>query len=335
MARDEEIALWIDERWKAALEAQLKDESLKQHLQNVLDGMCRQLPEQEYERISREIQAEEQAELERQEEGRTYTAYRVVENGEEHLFKVTPGDTFLNVGNLLRRYLRAAEHDGQNFADRFSARQDISPEEYQQMMAQRMESSGKVYGVYDIDFDRQEFSAVDSTYGWQSWRMKDVSVAIYRAFQSASDNDGRRWAKLQSHLKDKTISSPGHLSARDFSFGEEIIQAEHGKLNFYVKTEFDVDAVFGTNVLTDENDDWLNIYANYDVRKDELCDSLELTLCKADGSNENWSYPLNAAEKEALRCKMEEYCQQQMDMSLHGYAQYWHEEEGIQPMMKM
>ena len=192
MARDEEIALWIDERWKAALEAQLKDESLKQHLQNVLDGMCRQLPEQEYERISREIQAEEQAEQERQEEGRTYTAYRVVENGEEYLFKVTPGDTFLNVGNLLRRYLRAAEHDGQNFADRFSARQDISPEEYQQMMAQRMESSGKVYGVYDIDFDRQEFSAVDSTYGWQSWRMKDVSVAIYRAFQSASDNDGRR-----------------------------------------------------------------------------------------------------------------------------------------------
>ena len=162
MARDEEIALWIDERWKAALEAQLKDESLKQHLQNVLDGMCRQLPEQEYERISREIQAEEQAELERQEEGRTYTAYRVVENGEEYLFKVTPGDTFLNVGNLLRSYLRAAEHDGQNFADRFSARQDISPEEYQQMMAQRMENSGKVYGVYDINFDRQEFSAVDA-----------------------------------------------------------------------------------------------------------------------------------------------------------------------------
>lgn len=335
MARDEEIALWIDERWKAALEAQLKDEGLKQHLQNVLDGMCRQLPEQEYERISREIQAEEQAELERQEEGHTYTAYRVVENGEERFFKVTPGDTFLNVGNLLRRYLRAAEHDGKNFADRFSTRQNISPEEYQQMMVQRMESSGKVCGVYDIDFDKQEFFAVDGTYGWQSWRMKDVSVAIYRAFQNASDNDGRRWAKLESHLQDKTISSPGHLSARDFSFGEEIIQAEHGKLNFYMKTEFDVDAVFGTNVLTDENDNWLNIYANYDVRNDELCDSLELTLCKADGSNENWSYPLNAAEKEALRCKMEEYCQQQTGMSLHNYAQYGHAEEGIQPMMKM
>ena len=40
-------------------------------------------------------------------------------------------------------------------------------------------------------------------------------------------------------------------------------------------------------------------------------------------------------EKEALRCKMEEYCQQQTGMSLHNYAQYWHAEEGIQPMMKM
>ena len=38
------------------------------------------------------------------------------------------------------------------------------------------------------------------------------------------------------------------------------------KLNFYVQAEFDVDTVFGTHVLTDENDDWLNIYANYDTQ---------------------------------------------------------------------
>ena len=45
-------------------------------------------------------------------------------------------------------------------------------------------------------------------------------------------------------------------------FGDEIIEHDE-KLNFYVQAEFDVDAVFGTHVLTDENDDWLNIYANY------------------------------------------------------------------------
>mgnify|MGYP000755189921 FL=1 len=32
-----------------------------------------------------------------------------------------------------------------------------------------------------------------------------------------------------------------------------------------MQADFDVDAAFGTFVCTDENDDWLNIYANYDI----------------------------------------------------------------------
>ena len=52
------------------------------------------------------------------------------------------------------------------------------------------------------------------------------------------------------------------------------------------------------SVCTDENDDWLNIYANYDIAEDRPCDTLELTLCKGDGSEESWSYQLNAAEQD-------------------------------------
>ena len=62
------------------------------------------------------------------------------------------------------------------------------------------------------------------------------------------------------HLKGKEITSAGHLSAQNFSFGEEIIELD-GKLNFYLQADFDVDAAFGTFVCTDQNDDWLNIYA--------------------------------------------------------------------------
>ena len=58
-----------------------------------------------------------------------------------------------------------------------------------------------------------------------------------------------------------------------------------------------MDAAFGTHVLTDENDDWLNIYANYDTQEDRVCDTLDVTLCKGDGSEESWSYQLNAAEQ--------------------------------------
>ena len=95
-----------------------------------------------------------------------------------------------------------------------------------------------------------------------------------------------------------------------------------------MQTEFDVDAAFGTFVCTDKNDDWLNIYANYDIAEDRPCDTLELNLCKADGTEENWSYRLNAAEREVLLRKMEEYCQQQTGMSLP--LGYW-VEEGFLP----
>ena len=39
MAQQEEIVLWIDRRWKSAIEKHLKDENLQEHLENVLDEL--------------------------------------------------------------------------------------------------------------------------------------------------------------------------------------------------------------------------------------------------------------------------------------------------------
>ena len=50
--RGREITLWIDERWYDALSKQLKGETLEEHLEKILDEMCNQLPQREYERIS-------------------------------------------------------------------------------------------------------------------------------------------------------------------------------------------------------------------------------------------------------------------------------------------
>lgn len=49
MADHVDITLWIDRRWKDAIEKHLKDETLQEHLENVLDTLCNQLPEHEYE----------------------------------------------------------------------------------------------------------------------------------------------------------------------------------------------------------------------------------------------------------------------------------------------
>ena len=335
MAQHEEIVLWLDRRWKNAIEKHLKGETLQEHLETVLDALCNQLPQREYERISREIYAEDAANREAEEAARTYAAYHVTECGQEWYFKTSPGEELLAVGEKLRGYITSEKVTMPDlFIKMFAGGRPITAEEYNALTAVRMENTGKVRGVFDVNFDKREFSAVHIMDGWQTWAMRDVSVAVYHATRSQFASGDDKWRKLLDHLNGKEITSAGHLSARNFSFGEEIIESD-GKLNFYLQADFDVDAAFGTFVCTDQNDDWLNIYANYDVERDRLCDTLELNLCKGDGPEECWSYPLNAAEQEVLLRKMEAFCQQQTGMSLHDFARQLRESGSQTPEMQM
>ena len=335
MVQHEEIVLWLDRRWKNAIDKHLQGETLQEHLETVLDALCNQLPQREYERISREIYAEDAVNREAEEAARTYAAYHVTECGQEWYFKTSPGEELLAVGKKLRGYVtKGSGVAPDKFIGMFFGGQPITAKEFDALTALRMENTGKVRGVFDVNFDKREFSAVHIIDGWQTWAMRDVSVAVYHATRSQFASGDDKWRKLLDHLNGKEITSAGHLSARNFSFGEEIIESD-GKLNFYLQADFDVDAAFGTFVCTDQNDDWLNIYANYDIEKGRPCDTLELNLCKGDGTEENWSYHLNAAEQEVLARKMEDYCQQQTGMSLHEYARQLRESGSQTPEMQM
>ena len=335
MARQEKIVLWIDRRWKDAIEKHLRDETLEEHLEDVLDELCNHLPEREYKRISAEIYAEDAARRTEEEAARTYAAYHVTERGQEWYFKTSLGEELLDACKKLRSYITTDESAAPDlFIKMFAGGQPITAEEYDALTVLRMQNTGKNRGVFDLDFDKREFSAVHIMDGWWTWAMRDVSAAVYHATRSQFASSDDKWRKLLDHLSGKEITSAGHLSARNFSFSDEIIESD-GKLNFYVQTEFDVDAVFGTFVCTDKNDDWLNIYANYDIAEDRPCDTLELTLCKGDGSEESWSYRLNAAEQEVLLRKMEAFCQQQTGMSLREYAQQLCEEQAQTSEMQM
>ena len=252
----------------------------------------------------------------------------MTEHGQEWYFKTSPGEELLVVCKKLRGYVTAEKGTAPDkFIGMFFGGQPITAKEFDALTAVRMENTGKVRGVFDVNFDKREFSAVHIMDGWRTWAMRDVSPSVYHATRSRFASGDEQLSKLLELLDGKEITSAGHLSARNFSFSDEIMMEEDGKLNFYVEASFDVDAVFGTFVLTDKNDDWLNIYANYDIAEDRPCDTLELCLCKGDGAEESWSYPLNAAEQEVLMRKMEEFCQNQTGMSLRKYAQQLHEEQ--------
>lgn len=92
-------------------------------------------------------------------------------------------------------------------------------------------------------------------------------------------------------------------------------------LNFYVVPCFNVDDAFGTFVETDENDHALNVYANYDMQRRQVCDELEITLYGSGIDDQSLTYHLNAAEKEVLREKMEAYCMQREHKPLEKLCQ--------------
>ena len=75
----------------------------------------------------------------------------------------------------------------------FAGGRPITAEEYNALTAVRMENTGKVCGVFDVNFDKREFSAVHIMDGWQTWAMRDVSVAVYHATRSQFASSDDKW----------------------------------------------------------------------------------------------------------------------------------------------
>ena len=124
--------------------------------------------------------------------------------------------------------------------------------------------------------------------------------------------DGKQ---LTQEIEPGYLSGSRTLRAEDISFSDEVM--ENGNLlNFYMEVIFDPDKVFGTHVCTDENDDYVNVYANYDMDARRVCDTLDVCLVHGDGSQQNYKYRLTDEEQALLLPKMEDYCQQRLGRSL-------------------
>ncbi len=136
MADHVDITLWIDRRWKGCHREASQGETLQEHLENVLDELCNQLPEQEYKRISAEIYAEDAAERETREAARTYAAYHVTEHGQEWYFKTSPGEELLVACKKLRGYVAGEKATAPDiFIGMFAGGHPITAKEFDTLTA--------------------------------------------------------------------------------------------------------------------------------------------------------------------------------------------------------
>nr|WP_326184183.1 hypothetical protein [uncultured Oscillibacter sp.] len=317
--RSREISLWVDERWYDALSLRLKGETVEYKLNSYLDRLINELgPDQEYNRISQEIWQEDQRARQELEDVKRISVFHVKESGQDRCFQVERPLDFLDAARLLRSYLWG-ERGASSFEQMLYQAEEVSAEDFENAVRLRMENTGKVTGAFELDFDKREVSAVHIMDGWQTFAMDDISAAAYQAYRKDRLRDEQRWSRFLERLDGRQIASPGHLSAREIKLADEICEVDN-LLNFYVETGFDVDTVFGTHICTAENDDWLNVYANYDMASGQVCDELEIALHRGDGGEESLTYQLNAAEKEVLLRKMDAYCQERTGMSLADYS---------------
>ncbi|MDE6455521.1 MAG: hypothetical protein K2L38_06400 [Dysosmobacter sp.] len=323
MSGDVQLELWLHEYKMKALSSVLEEQgtSVEKQMQEMLfDLYEEQVPAETRQEIRARIDAEYAAAKAEEEAARKYTVFRVRENGADSFFQLERKEDLLGIGKYLRQHLLRGQGSGASaFQAAFAGLKPITAEQYSQLMTDHLENPNRVTGVFDLNFNKQEVSTVAPGRSWRTYSIKDISSAVYSAYRKSGLGPFQYEARFENSLNGKARPSAGHLSALEISFAEELSEI-NGLLNVYMETSFDVDAVFGTHVCTGENDDTLNVYANYDMTAGQVCDELEVDLHWADGREEAVEYRLNAVEKAVLLRKMDEYCQQQTGQTLADYS---------------
>lgn len=316
----EQIFLWLDEPKYRAVQRILKERGtdLETVMQARLEAYYREVvPVAEQEQINMALEAERLAEEQTREANRRMTVYRIREGGGETLFEselcLSPGRSAAR----LRACLKGGRVGGAGiYADKPEQIRPIDGALFEERTSAFRAGDERVCGVLDVDMDAGSFAVLDRDRGWLRYSIKDVSSAAYHAYRRDGRSERRAMSIFQEKLQGKELPAPTRrLTEQDVSFADGIEEID-GKLNFYMEVVFDVDTVLGTHVCTTDNGDWLNLYANYDLRKRQVCDELDVILHRQDGRSEELSYKLSAEEKEILLGKMEAYCLTHDSMTL-------------------
>ena len=283
---------------------------------------------------SREIWQEDQEKRQVWDTEEKIAVFHVTENSESVYFSMAESLELLQTAVHLRNYLSGKNMDTK-FVSTFPRREKITQEQFDTAAAERMENTGCISGAYELDFDARTFSALNIMDGWKAYAIDDIAAAAEAAFQESEISEDDRWRIFLDRLDGQELTAPGRLTARNFYFEDTIEAMDDRTLNFYVVACFNVDEAFGTFVETDENDHALNIYANYDMQRQQVCDELEMTLYGSGIEDQSLTYQLNAAEKEVLRAKMEAYCMEQEHISLAQFCKELLQDQDAAPAQEM
>ena len=158
----------------------------------------------------------------------------------------------LQVANHLREHL-SDENAVSKFASAFPLCEKITQEQFDAAVAERMKNTGRVTGAYELDFDEKTFAALDSTAGWKTFGMKDVSSAAYSAMRKAQMETADRINIFLSKLDGKEL--PAQNAAQKIAVFHVTENGESMCFSVAESLELLQTAVHLRNYLSDENAD--------------------------------------------------------------------------------
>ena len=282
---------------------------------------------------SREIWQEDQEKRQARDTEEKIAVFHVIENSESVYFSVAESLELLQTAVHLRNYL-SNENADTKFVSTFPRGEKITQEQFDAAVAARVENTGRVAGAYELDFDARTFSALNIMDGWKVYAMQDVANAAEAAFQEAEMSEDARWRVFLNRLDGQKLTTPSKLTTRNFYFEDTIEVTDDDRLNFYLVPDFSVDKAFGTSVEAEDSIYTVNLYANYDMVRQRVCDELEIVIYGGDEDKEI-RHPLNAAEKEVLRRKMEAYCMEQEHIPLEQFCKEILQDQNAEPAQEM
>ena len=330
-----EISFWVEARRYEALKRALDalGSDVTSELRNHLDKRYEELVQvEEREQISEAIAEEDRAAQIQYEANRRFSVARVTEGGQSRIYLCERGEDMFSTALRVRRYMRN-ENQGR---DIYEGETLLTAPEMERYMAEAIVGSQRVVGIYDIDLDAGQIFALDDKADWRTYRIKEVSTAVYFATKKESDSWVAQRNRFDERMKDVQpldirrpifIRGDQPLPLESVAFEQEVCEVDH-LLNFYIPVYFDADAVFGTHISADENDDRIDVYASYDLKRGCVSSALDINLVCGDGVVLYCQYQLAPEECADLRNKMDEYSRQTLGQSLDEYrAQYLGQEQ--------
>ena len=207
MSDSRSIEVWLDEhRWNALMVALESRGSIEEYLQTCLMELYRSVvPEDQVKEIEALIQQEQLEAQQDREARRVFSAFRLWEKGKDRCMATEYPKEFLDVARILRLCLQDGTGGAEAFARKIYGGYDIPLSRFEELTLLRVDNTGRVAGVFELDFDKQVFSAVHILDGWKSYWFQDVSAAAYHAFRKEGAPRAERLEKLTNRLDGREL----------------------------------------------------------------------------------------------------------------------------------